>query len=231
MKYNDLSERLGSLKSYYDYEPVKQKPTESMPKEEAAKPSNTTSVVKADATKRAQAINDQKARPTVMEPMTVQVFDHSFFLPWYFRGGERRPSQSRRSRKTGKRFARIFPSEDSYIDRITNQLMFVPPNYDKVVEGGARKTILLYDGLEAWNLAADGNAYFQDNECPVSTCMISTDRSVASKANMVLYKDRYEPMDVERSTDQVYGLYWRDSPPYVDMTDANGVFNWTATYR
>lgn len=166
-----------------------------------------------------------------LKPLTVEVVDSTFFLPWYFREGERRPPSARRIKKTGKRVARIFPAEDAFIDRITNQLMFVPPEYETVVNSGARKTILLYDGLEAWNLSAGGNAYFKENECPVFTCDISTNREDAEKADLLLFKDHYEPIHAKRSTDQVYGFYWRDSPPYSNLTDTNNVFNWTATYR
>lgn len=37
-------------------------------------------------------------------------------------------------------------------DRITNQLMFVPPNYEEIKNEGRLKTILLYNGLGPWNV-------------------------------------------------------------------------------
>lgn len=172
------------------------------------------------------------ATQATIKPLSVQAFDSTFFLPWYFREGERRPPPARRARKTGRRMARIFPTEDAFIDRITNQLMFVPPNYSAVEKSGAHKTILLYNGLDAWNIKNDGNAHFVEQECPVYTCEITTNRDDAEKADLVLFKDHFEPIAVNRSPNQVYGYYWRESPPYANLTEMHdNVFNWTATYR
>lgn len=167
-----------------------------------------------------------------LKPLAVQVFDSTFFLPWYFHDGERRPPPARRVRKTKRRMARIFPAEDAFIDRITNQLMFVPPNYNAIEQSGAHKTILLHNGLDAWNIKEDGNAHFVQQECPVYTCDITTNPEDADKADLVVFKDRYEPISANRSPNQVYAYYWRESPPYANITEAyNDVINWTATYR
>lgn len=48
--------------------------------------------------------------------------------------------------------AKLFPHEDQWTDRITNQLMFVPPNYRDLKMSGQLKTILLYNGLGPWNV-------------------------------------------------------------------------------
>lgn len=72
--------------------------------------------------------------------------------PWYFTNGERCPKPARINKKTKKRLAKLIPSEDTRSDRITNQLMFVPPNYDEIKNEGRMKTILLYNGLGPWNV-------------------------------------------------------------------------------
>jgi glycoprotein 3-alpha-L-fucosyltransferase len=59
---------------------------------------------------------------------------------------------ARINKKTNKRLARLTPNEDVRSDRITNQLMFVPPNYDEVRNEGKMKTILVYNGLAPWNV-------------------------------------------------------------------------------
>lgn len=238
-----MDEQLRSLRHYYniddDKKHVDDKHIES---ENDDKPSNGTDATLPappelpESTLAQQPLTetDMKKPEEAQAPLaslTIQVFDRTFFLPWYFSEGERRPPPSRRVKKTGRRVARIFPAEDAFIDRITNQLMFVPPDYKAVVNSGARKTILLYNGLEAWNLVAGGNAYFQRNECPVFTCDISTNREDAEHADMVLFKDHYEPIDAKRSPDQVYGLFWRGSPPYANLTESLNVINWTVTYR
>lgn len=72
--------------------------------------------------------------------------------PWYFEGGTRYPKPATLNKKTKKRIAKLFPSEDPLNDRITNQLMFVPPNYQEIKKQKRYKTILLYNGLGAWNV-------------------------------------------------------------------------------
>ena len=72
--------------------------------------------------------------------------------PWYFTNGERYPKPARINKKTNKRLAKLIPSEDLRGDRITNQLMFVPPNYEEIRNEGRLKTILLYNGLGPWNV-------------------------------------------------------------------------------
>jgi len=72
--------------------------------------------------------------------------------PWYFTNGERYPKTARINKKTKKRLAKLIPSEDVRGDRITNQLMFVPPNYEDIKNEGRLKTILLYNGLGPWNV-------------------------------------------------------------------------------
>lgn len=72
--------------------------------------------------------------------------------PWYFTNGKRCPKPARISKKTKKRLAKLIPSDDVRGDRITNQLMFVPPNYEEIKDEGRLKTILLYNGLGPWNV-------------------------------------------------------------------------------
>jgi glycoprotein 3-alpha-L-fucosyltransferase len=71
--------------------------------------------------------------------------------PWYFTDGVRYPKSARINKFTKKRNAHLIPFEDVRSDRITNQLMFVPPNYEKIKKR-KYKTILLYNGLAPWNV-------------------------------------------------------------------------------
>lgn len=77
--------------------------------------------------------------------------------PWYFSNGERYPKPARINKKTNKRLAKLTPAEDVRGDRITNQLMFVPPNYEELKNEGKLKTILLYNGLGPWNVKQGKN--------------------------------------------------------------------------
>lgn len=72
--------------------------------------------------------------------------------PWYFTNGVRYPKPVRINKKTNRRLAKLLPNEDPRRDRISNQLMFVPHNYEQIRESGKLKTILLYNGLGPWNV-------------------------------------------------------------------------------
>lgn len=112
-------------------------------------------------------LNTQKATLTPQQAAIIEEYvDHTDLIPetvveentvlnskpWYFSGGKRMPMESKRSRKTNRRLAKLFPEEDHWSDRITNQLMFIPPEYEKFKAEGKMKTILLFNGLGPWNV-------------------------------------------------------------------------------
>lgn len=150
--------------------------------------------------------------------------------PWYFSNGVRYPAPARINRKTKKRVARLFPYEDSQNDRITNQLMFVPPNYEEIKQQGKLKTILLYNGLGPWNVR-QGKDVFQHAKCPVNTCTLTANREHSATADMILFKDHYIPPGVTRQPHQIYMLYFLECPYHTQNIKFPSVFNWTATYR
>lgn len=172
--------------------------------------------------------------------------------PWFFVGGKRQPVEVRRSRKTNRRLAKLMPEEDRWSDRITNQLMFVPPGYEEYRETGHLKTILLYNGLGPWGRLNEGicERYFQtkcalsqlvrfalgrdifiSSKCPVNTCKITADRSHANTADLILYKDHYVPPRTQRTAKQLYMLYFLECPYHTQHVKVPNVFNWTSTYR
>ena len=154
----------------------------------------------------------------------------SLILPWYFTTGERYPKSAVRNRKTKKRVARLLPSEDPSSDRITNQLMFVPPNYDQMKMENRNKVILLYNGISSWNVRG-GREVFLSNKCPVDTCTLTDNRDMAAKADMLLYKDHFMNPGVTRSMKQIYMIYYLECPYHTPNMPVTDVFNWTATYR
>lgn len=77
--------------------------------------------------------------------------------PWYFSKGVRYPKPAKVDKQTKRRVAKLIPSEDVRGDRITNQLMFVPSNYEDIKRKGQLKTILLYNGLGAWKVKPGRN--------------------------------------------------------------------------
>lgn len=70
--------------------------------------------------------------------------------PWYFQNGTKYPKPAKVNATTKERIAKLMPSEDAG-DRIEEQLMFVPPNYEQVKQGKKIKTILVYKGLHTWH--------------------------------------------------------------------------------
>lgn len=149
--------------------------------------------------------------------------------PWYFTNGERYPKEARINKKTKKRLAKLTPAEDPRSDRITNQLMFIPPNYEDIKNSGRLKKILLYNGLGPWNNIKQGRTVF--SKCPVDTCSITQNRDSAKDADLILYKDHFIPTGVAKGPTQLYMLYFLECPYHTQHIKFPDVFNWTATYR
>lgn len=193
------------------------------------------------------------------ETEASNVFGVAQQKPWYFSGGKRYPVEAKKKRKTNKRLAKLLPSEDPWTDRITNQLMFVPPNYHDIQMSGQLKTILLYNGLGPWNVKQGnfekcfiilrvincfllsffmgdkkkktGRDVFKSAKCPVNTCRITANRDEISKADMVLYKDHFIPTGVARPAKQIFMLYFLECPYHTQHIKVPDAFNWTSTYR
>lgn len=101
--------------------------------------------------------NEDTNTDKIDDPFSNDIHEHvdgavTIERPWYFEGGTRYPKPATFNKKSKKRNAKLFPSEDPLSDRITNQLMFVPPNYQELKKQKRYKTILLYNGLGAWNV-------------------------------------------------------------------------------
>lgn len=150
--------------------------------------------------------------------------------PWYFTNGERYPRPAVRSRKTRKRLAKLLPGEDPQSDRITSQLMFMPPDYERVKSENRNKMILLYNGLQSWNVRG-GSELFLNSKCPVDTCTITGNRGLTAKADMVLFKDHFIDPGVARSWSQIYMMYFLECPYHTQRVLSPSAINWTATYR
>lgn len=166
-------------------------------------------------------------------PQVIENFDQSALVrqkPWYLVGGQRYPKPAKKSEKTHERVAKLMPSEDPWNDRITNQLMFVPPNYEEIQESEKLKTILLFNGLGAWNIK-EGRDIFNKNKCPVNTCRVTAKRDAVNKADLILYKDYFVTTNVPRPSRQLYMLYFLECPYHTQHVKYPDVFNWTSTYR
>jgi glycoprotein 3-alpha-L-fucosyltransferase len=112
--------------------------------------------------------------------------------PWYMSGGTLRPSPAATSPKSGRRMAVLWTEEDPGSDRITNQLMFVPPFPSASDLSGQRlKKILMYYGLGSWFPLKPGRYMFRDARCPVDTCTITLDQKQTTDAEAIVYHHRF----------------------------------------
>ncbi|KAH8376430.1 hypothetical protein KR200_000319 [Drosophila serrata] len=155
--------------------------------------------------------------------------------PWFFKNGEYypKPAKTYSNRKARKRHApRLHPHQDPHSDRITNQLMYVPHNYEQIKASGKLKTILLFNGLGPWNVKK-GRDVFLKAKCPVDTCELTANRDLVSTADMILYKDHFIPTGIRRPSNakQVSMLYYLECPYHTQNVKVPDAINWTATYR
>lgn len=99
-----------------------------------------------------------------------------------------RPGRAQKNLRTGQRTSQIWPKEQKDGDRVEDQLMFVPPNYQYDEE--PMKTILLYNGLSNW-MVDDGQNAFISKKCPVNRCKITTKKSEAPDVDAILFRDHF----------------------------------------
>jgi glycoprotein 3-alpha-L-fucosyltransferase len=137
------------------------------------------------------------------------------YRPWYMSGGTQWPLPAAKSSKRGRRMALLWPEEDPGSDRITNQLMFVPPSPPAGdIIGERLKNILFYYGLGSWFTLKPGRDMFREARCPVDTCNITLDQKQTADADAILYHHRFAHPGHPRPPRQVrilYFLYSRSS--------------------
>jgi glycoprotein 3-alpha-L-fucosyltransferase len=123
-------------------------------------------------------------------------------------GGTRRPLPAAKSPKSGRRMALLWPEEDSGSDRITNQLMFVPPSFSAGESSVQRlKKILFYYGLGSWFPLKPGRDMFREARCPVDACIITLDQKQTADVDAIVYHHRFAQPDHPRPPKQVRGLH------------------------
>ncbi|RWS30460.1 fucosyltransferase-like protein [Leptotrombidium deliense] len=145
--------------------------------------------------------------------------------PWFMSNGTLRP-------KIGNHLysqLALYP-EESDDDRIVNQLMFIPDDYDKIKESGIVKKILVTNGFKSWQ--ARGRDVFLKDNCPVDTCSISTDFKDFSTADAVFFTSSSIVPRRKNITNQIWIYYLLESPLNSKNLGAiNHVINLVATYR
>lgn len=118
--------------------------------------------------------------------------------------GIQEPNKAEVDPTTGVRISRLWPEEKKGGDRVEEQLMFIPPNYQ--YENAPLKTILLYNGISNW-MVDEGQSEFFSNDCPVNRCTISTKTKLIYSMDAILFREEfYDPLSEtgrQRSSKQV----------------------------
>lgn len=150
--------------------------------------------------------------------------------PWYMEGGGQRPGNDSERHKMS-----LFPEDVPNSDRIPEQLMYLPPKGsipENIEESNVPlKKILLWNGAASWGSLKPGRGVFLKEKCPVSSCALSSLRSEAETADLVIFKDHFTMPTFRRPKDQKWMLYLLECPLHTQMFKYPTVFNWTATYR
>ncbi|KPM07834.1 glycoprotein 3-alpha-L-fucosyltransferase A-like protein [Sarcoptes scabiei] len=166
--------------------------------------------------------------------------------PWFMTNGTIWPQKSQNFRLSvwPEDLSRIeleqhSPISASTYDRIVNQLMYIPDDYDQndFVPFGKRqlKKILLANGKHGWNDLLLGREQFVKDKCPVNACFLATDPRLMDRADVVLFKDRFVwPQNGRYSNmNQLWILFLLESPMNTQSFAKlpPNLFNLTATYR
>jgi glycoprotein 3-alpha-L-fucosyltransferase len=167
---------------------------------------------------------------------------------WFFSNGTKYPEPAKVDNQN-RRIAKLFPEEDIDEDRIVNQLMFVPPNYEEVKKSGKLKKVLIYSGDFGVQTGERNRTEIRRMEssviktilgrtefisCPVDTCEITRNKNEINGSDLVIFRDGYVDTNVAKSPKQLYMIYMLESPYHTGNFgggNLQSVFNWTATYR
>jgi len=136
--------------------------------------------------------------------------------PWYMEGGEVIPTNNENDLSVNQlsKVQKLFPAENLSHDRIPEQLMFLPSNYNyqkqfrKVTDDSSNlKTILLWNWAGTWTDKKEGREEFIEEKCPVNSCTILSHDSDYQKADMVLFKDDYTKPNFDRPKSQIWMMF------------------------
>lgn len=131
---------------------------------------------------------------------------------WYLSNGTRYPEPAQ-TNEEGLHNASLLPLEHTQSDRILNQLMFVPPNYNATHQMGQFKTILVPNMPHWWDIKEDDTIFA---DCPVKKCRITKINDESSVADLVFFHESYILLPNKRQPEQIYALYHLESPYHTE---------------
>lgn len=195
-------------------------------------------------------------------PWSVNTTINPLAKPWFMSNGTVRPSSHYVTRHYAlwpEDVSPEKPSTDPQIDRIVNQLMYVPQGYNQhayVPHGRLPlKKILLYYGKNNWGTDLQmGQTRFINDKCPVNSCQLMDNNEKIDQADAVIFKDRFSWPKFGRPLGQLWVsllyfyvliiiitndniiqqiLFLLEGPKHTQLFSSinKHTFNWTATYR
>ena len=112
-----------------------------------------------------------------------------------------------------------------------DQLMYLPPGYQPQDPSTPLKKVLMWNGLSSWGGVKAGRGEFLKQECPVSTCVLVSDKRQGEEADLIIFKDIFSKPSFTRPGSQLWMIYMLECPLHTQVFPQRGVFNWTGTYR
>lgn len=140
---------------------------------------------------------------------------------WYFINGTRCPKPASIN-ETGVHSARLLPLKHIQNDRILNQLMFVPPNYNATHQLEQPKTIFVSNMPAWWDIKEDDSIFA---DCPVKNCKITIHKEESKDADLVFFHEMYSPLPHKRQPSQLFALYHLESPFHTASVIHQGYFD------
>ncbi|XP_026822524.1 glycoprotein 3-alpha-L-fucosyltransferase A-like [Rhopalosiphum maidis] len=147
-------------------------------------------------------------------------------LPWYFKDGTIRPAKA--PSNTRFNLSQVWPKKQINGDRVEEQLMFMPSNYE--YNNAPIKSILLFNNVNEW-MVDSGQNEFISKDCPVNRCTITTDKSKSSNIDSILFRNEFSRPGHIKADKQVWILFIVESAYYTELNVGHDLINWTATYR
>ena len=92
---------------------------------------------------------------------------------------------------------------------------------------------MLWNGLSSWGIT-EGAEVFLKEKCPVNACTITRDQSEYQESDLVLFRDHFQMPGQRlgpRPANQLWLMYFLESPYHTQHINNKNIFNWTATYR
>ena len=182
------------------------------------------------------AVEDRPWYSYLFVTMTMSMsMTHLSLMPnhRYMAGGSLRPQHCSLQPSTGECGALLFP-ENRQGDRLRDQLMYLPPKgflaENQEDADTPLKKILFWNGAASWGIRP-GRGIFLKEQCPVSSCVIATNRREGPSADLVVFKDHFTMPGMERRAEQLWMIFMLESPVHTQLFKHKEVFNWTATYR